>query len=154
MVLCHERQEEDPLVYQTGHRDDRNSPKCIIGKVHIIKDGNNFCLSCLEEQHLVALLQGSVESDDSPASGGDEEELGSKLRRTTFQSQLDLKLEGVGLKDLQPDMSSDNLQWLLSQEKPLMGLTQKCCLTVEPVHGLHHLIFLLHVKKVFCFCYW
>ena len=55
-------------------RDDRNSPKCIIGKVQIIKDGNNFCLSCLEEQRLVALLQGSVESDDSPASGGHEEE--------------------------------------------------------------------------------
>ena len=46
----------------------------IIGKVQIIKDGNNFCLSCLEEQRLVALLQGSVESDDSLASGGDEEE--------------------------------------------------------------------------------
>ena len=42
-----------------------------------------------------------------------------------FQSQLDLKLEGVGLEDLQPDMSSDNLQWLLSQQKPFMGLTQK-----------------------------
>ena len=68
-----EQSEEDPLVYQTGHRDDRNSPKCIIGKVQIIKDGNNFCLSCLEEQRLVALLQGSVESDDSPASGGEEE---------------------------------------------------------------------------------
>ena len=52
---------------------------------------------------------------------------GSKPRRTTFQSQLDLKLEGVGLEDLRPDMSSDNLQWLLSQEKPLMGLTQKSC---------------------------
>ena len=39
-----------------------------------MKDGNNFCLSCLEEQHLVALLQGSVEPDDSPASGGDEGE--------------------------------------------------------------------------------
>ena len=34
---------------------------------------------------------------------------GSKLGRTIFQSQLDLKLEGVGLEDLQPDMSSDNL---------------------------------------------
>ena len=44
-----------------------------MGKVQI-KDGNNFCLSCLEEQRLVALLQGSVESDDSPASGGDDEE--------------------------------------------------------------------------------
>ena len=46
----------------------------IIGKVQIIKDGNNFCLSCLEEQRLVALFQGSVESDDSSASGGEEEE--------------------------------------------------------------------------------
>ena len=64
-----------------------------------MKDGNYFCLSCLEEQRLVALPQGSVESDDSPASGGDEGE-GSKLRRTTFQSQLDLKLEGVGQEDL------------------------------------------------------
>ena len=44
-----EQSEENPLVYQTGHRDDRNSPKCIIGKVQIIKDGNNFCLCCLEE---------------------------------------------------------------------------------------------------------
>ena len=66
--------EEHVLVYQTGHRDDRNSPECIIGKVQIIKDGNNFCLSCLEEQRLVALLQGSVESDDSHASAGKEEE--------------------------------------------------------------------------------
>ena len=37
-----EQSEEDPLVYQTGHRDDRNSPKCIIRKVQIIKDGNNL----------------------------------------------------------------------------------------------------------------
>ena len=69
-----EQSEEGPLVNQTGHLDDRNSPKCIIGKVQIIKDGKNFCLSCLEEQRLVALLQGSIELDDSPASGGDEEE--------------------------------------------------------------------------------
>ena len=46
----------------------------LLNVVQIIKDGNNFCLSCLKEQHLVALLQGSVESDDSHASGGDEEE--------------------------------------------------------------------------------
>ena len=70
-----EQLQEDPLVYQTRYRDDRNSPKCIIGKVQIIKDGNNFCLSCLEEQRLVALLQGSIETDDSPASGSDEEEV-------------------------------------------------------------------------------
>ena len=35
--------------------------------------------------------------------------------------------EGVGLENIQPDMSSENLHWLLSQEKPLMGLTQKSC---------------------------
>ena len=94
-----EQSEEDPLVYQTGHRDDRNSPKCIIGKVQII-----IC-----PRQLVTKRKGR------------------KLRRTAFQSQLDLKLEGVGLEDLQPDMSSDNLQWLLSQEK----LNCRTC-------GLHH----------------
>ena len=59
-----EQSGEDPPVYQIGHRDDRNYSECIIGKVQIIKDGNNFCLSCLEEQCLVALLEGSLESDD------------------------------------------------------------------------------------------
>ena len=118
-----EQSEEDPLVYQTGHRDDRNSPKCIIGKVQIIKDGNNFCLSCLEEQRLVALLQGSVESDDSPASGGDEEE-GEQAQADNVSEPITFE---AGLKDLQPDMSPDNLQWLLTQEKRLMGLTQKSC---------------------------
>ena len=83
-------------------------------------------MSCLEEQRLVALLQGSIESDDSPASSGDEEE-GEQAQADKFQSQLDLKLEGVGLEDLQPDMSSDNLQWLLSQDR-------RAC-------GLHHSIF-------------
>ena len=82
-----EQLQEDPLVYQTRYRDDRNSPKCIIGKVQIIKDGNNFCLSCLEEQRLVALLQGSVESDDSPASGGDEEE-GEQAQADNFSEPI------------------------------------------------------------------
>ena len=78
-----EQSEEDPLVYQTGHRP----LKCIIGKVQIITDGNNFCLSCLEEQRLVALLQGSVESDDSPASGGDEEE-GEQAQADNFSEPI------------------------------------------------------------------
>ena len=82
-----EQLQEYPLVYQTGHRDDRNSPKCIIGEVQMIKDGNNFCLSCLEEQRLVALLQGSVESDDSPASGGDEEE-GEQAQADNFSEPI------------------------------------------------------------------
>ena len=87
-----EQSEEDPLVYQTGHRDDRNSPKCIIGKVQIIKDGNNFCLSCLEGQSLVALLQGSVESDDSPAPGGDEEE-GEQAQADNFSEPIRFETE-------------------------------------------------------------
>ena len=40
----------------------------------MIKDGYNFCLNRLEEQRLVSLLQGSVESDDSSESDGDGEE--------------------------------------------------------------------------------
>ena len=39
--------------------------KCITGKIQLIKDGNNFCSSCHEEQRLVALLRGSSESSDS-----------------------------------------------------------------------------------------
>ena len=81
------RKSQDPLVYQTGHGDDRNSLKCIIGKVQLIKDGNNFCLSYLEEQRLVALLQGSIESDDSPASSGDEEE-GEQARADNFSEPI------------------------------------------------------------------
>ena len=72
---------------QTGHRDDRNSRRCIIGKVQIIKNGNNFCLSCLEEQRLVALLQGSIESDYSRASGGDEEE-GEQAQADNFSEPI------------------------------------------------------------------
>ena len=75
------------LVYQTGHRDDRNSPKGTIGKVQRIKDGNDFCLSCLEEQRLVVLLQGSIETDDSPASGGDEEE-GEQAQTDNFSEPI------------------------------------------------------------------
>ena len=52
-----------------------------------MKDGNNFCLSCLEEQSLVALLQGSVKSDDSPASGGDEEE-GEQAQAGNFSEPI------------------------------------------------------------------
>ena len=78
-----EQSEEDPLVYQTRHRQ----LKCIIGKVQIIKDGNNFSLSCLEEQRLVALLQGSIELDDSPASGGGEEE-GEQVQVDNFSEPI------------------------------------------------------------------
>ena len=98
----------------------------IIGKFQIRKDGNNFCLSCLEQQRIVALLHGSLESDDSPASGGDEEEW-EQAQADNVSEPIRFEAGRVSLEDLQPDMSSDNLQWLLSQEKPLMGWTQKSC---------------------------
>ena len=74
-VIFHTRVQSWPLKSIPILRPSPYSSKmCIIGKVQIIKDGNNFWLSCLEEQRLVALLQGSTETDDSPASDGDEEE--------------------------------------------------------------------------------
>ncbi|CAH3149601.1 unnamed protein product, partial [Porites evermanni] len=42
---------------------------------------------CHEEQRLVALLQGSVESDDSRASGGDEEE-GEQAQADNFSEPI------------------------------------------------------------------
>ena len=78
----------------------------IIGKVQIIKDGNNFCLSCLEEQRLVALLQ------DSPASGGQEEE-GEQAPADNFSEPITFEAgKSRSGRPIQQDMSSDNLQWL------------------------------------------
>ena len=108
----------------------------IIGNVQII-DGYNFCLSRLEEQRLVSLLQGSVESDDSSESGGDGEE-GDKAQ-----------VKGVGLEVLQPDMSSDNL--FIKPGKANSGLDAEKLLICR-TSGLHHLIFVPHGKQVVC--YW
>ena len=83
--------------------------------------GNNFCLSCLEEQRLVAFLQGSVRSDDSPASGGDDEE-GEQAQADNFSEPL--RFEAGRSRSGRPT-TRYVLGLLLSQEKPLMGLTQK-----------------------------
>ena len=145
-----EQSEEDLLVYQTGHRDDRNSPKCIIEKFQIIKDGNNFYLSCLGEQRVVALLQGSVESDDSPASGGDEED--------GEQAQADNISEPIRLEAGRSRSGRPKTRYVLWQStmvikpgKAINGLDTEKPLNCRTC-GLHHLIFLLHVKQVFC--YW
>ena len=74
---------------------------------------------------------------------------GSKVRWTTFQSPLDSKLKGVGLEDLQPDMSFDNL--VIKSGKANSGLDTEKLLSCRTC-GLHHFIFLLHVKQVAC--YW
>ena len=54
----------------------------------IIKDGNNFCLNCLEEQRLVSLLQGSVESDHSAAASGGDEEEGVQAQADNFSEPI------------------------------------------------------------------
>ena len=101
-----------------------------------------------EEQRLVALLQGSVESDDSSESSGDEAR-GARSGGQLFQSPLDLKLEGVGLEDLQPDMSFGNL--VIKSGKANGGLDTEKLLSCRTC-GLRHFIFLLYVKQVAC--YW
>ena len=145
-----EQSEEDPLVYQTGHRDDRNSRKCIIGKVQIMKDGNNFCLSCLEEQRLVALLQGSVESDDSPASGGDEEE-GEQAQADNFSEPI--RFEAGRSRSGTPTTRYVHYQstMVIKPGKAINFFDTEKLLNCRTC-GLHLLIFLLHVRQVFC--YW
>ena len=77
---------------------------------------------------------------------------GSELRCAPFQSQLDSKLEGVGLEDLQPDMSSDiQSTMVIKPGKAINGLDTEKVLNCRTC-GLHYLIFLLHEKQVFC--YW
>ena len=91
------------------------------------------------------MLQGSVESDDSPASGGDEGEA------EQAQSLLDLKLEGA--RSGRP--TTRYVLWqstmVIKPGKAVNGLDTEMLLNCR-TSGLHHLIFLLHVKKVFC--YW
>ena len=124
--------------------------KCIIGKVQLIKDGNNFCLSCLEDQRLVALLQGSIESGDSPASGGDEEE--------GEQAQADNVSEPIRFEAGRSWSGRPATSYVLWQStmvirpgKAINGLDTDKLLNCRTC-GLHHLIFLLHLKQVFC--YW
>ena len=77
-----------------------------------------MCLSGLEEQRLVALLQGSIETDDSPASGSDEEE-GEEAQTDNFTEPIRFEAGRIVLRQ--------SATWLLSQGKPLMDLIQKSC---------------------------
>ena len=60
-----EQSEEDPLVYTVGNHDNRNSPKCIMTRVEIIREDEKFLLSRVEERRLVGLASGALESDSS-----------------------------------------------------------------------------------------
>ena len=64
-MKCLEQFEEDPLVYTVQNHYNQNSPNCIMMRVEIIREDQWFLLSGVEEQQLVGLASGTLESDSS-----------------------------------------------------------------------------------------
>ena len=72
-----EQSEEDPLIYNEGNFDDQNSPKCIMDRVSVDPEAEQFTLRRNEEWHLKNLANGLLdnESDDSDDESQEEENL-------------------------------------------------------------------------------
>ena len=72
-----EQSEEDPLVYNKGTFDDQNSPKCIMDRVSVDREAEQFILRRNEERRLRNLAHGHVDnvSDDSDDESQEEENL-------------------------------------------------------------------------------
>ena len=72
-----EQSEEDPLVYNEGNFDDQNSPKCIMDRVSVDREAEQFILRRNEERRLKNLAKGVLdnESDDSADESQEEENL-------------------------------------------------------------------------------
>ena len=72
-----EQSEEDPLVYNEGNFDDQNSPKCIMDRVSVDREAEQFILRRNEERRLKNLANGLLdnESDDSADESQEEENL-------------------------------------------------------------------------------
>ena len=72
-----EQSEEDPLVYNEGNFDDQNSPKCIMDRVSVDREAEQFTLRRNEERRLKNLANGLLdnESDDSDDESQEEENL-------------------------------------------------------------------------------
>ena len=72
-----EQSEEDPLVYNKGTFDEQNSPKCIIDRVSVDREAEQFILRRNEERRLRNLAHGHVDnaSDDSGDESQEEENL-------------------------------------------------------------------------------
>lgn len=69
-----EQTEEDHLIYEVGNPDHQNSPRCVLDKAEITRDGARFALSSAEEQRLKLLANGSRNQDYSDDSGDEEDE--------------------------------------------------------------------------------
>ena len=72
-----EQSEEDPLVYNKGTFDEQNSPKCIMDRVSVDREAEQFILRRNEERRLRNLAHGHVDnvSDDSGDESQEEENL-------------------------------------------------------------------------------
>ena len=72
-----EQSEEDPLVYNKGTFDGQNSPKCIMDRVSVDREAEQFILRRNEERRLRNLAHGHVDnvSDDSDDKSQEEENL-------------------------------------------------------------------------------
>ena len=72
-----EQSEEDPLVYNKGTFDDQNSPKCIMDRVSVDREAEQFILRRNEERRLRNLAHGHVDnvSDASDDESQEEENL-------------------------------------------------------------------------------
>ena len=69
-----EQSEEDPLVNTVGNHDNHNSSKCIMTRVEIVRKDQRFILSRDEEQRLIVLASGALESDSSDSDRESEAE--------------------------------------------------------------------------------
>ena len=88
-----EQSEEDPLVYNEVKFDDQNSPKCIMDRVSVDREAEQFTLRRNEERRLKNLADGLLdnESDDSDDESQEVENLaevegGQPSSRTRFQA--------------------------------------------------------------------
>lgn len=68
------RTQRDYLIYEVGNADHQNSPRCVLDKAEITRDGARFALSSAEEQRLKLLANGSRNQDYSDDSGDEEDE--------------------------------------------------------------------------------
>ena len=88
-----EQSEEDPLVYNEVNFDDQNSPKCIMDRVSVDREAEQFTLRRNEERRLKNLADGLLdnESDDSDDESQEVENLAEvedeqPSSRTRFQA--------------------------------------------------------------------
>ena len=89
-----EQSEEDPLVYNEGNFDDQNSPKCIMDRVSVDWEAEQFILRRNEERRLKNLANGLLDnkSDDSDDESQEEENLAEledeePSSRTRFEAE-------------------------------------------------------------------